>query len=35
MRYRINKSGAINSNFSNPAEKAQHDKLVALVENML
>jgi Cys-tRNA synthase (O-phospho-L-seryl-tRNA:Cys-tRNA synthase) len=35
MRCTINKSGTININFSNPAEKAQHDKLVSLVDNML
>ena len=31
----MNKSGTINIDFSNPSEKAQHDKLVALVDSML
>ena len=35
MRCTINKSEAINIGFSNSTEKAQHDKLVALVESML
>ena len=35
MRCTINKSDAINIGFSNPVEKAQHDKRVALGDNML
>jgi len=35
MRCTKTKSEDINIDFSNPVEKAQHDKLVALVDNML
>jgi hypothetical protein len=34
--YTLNKLlNQLDTDFSNPAEKAQHDKLVALVDNML
>jgi len=35
MRCTKTKSEDINIDFSNPVEKAQHDKLIALVDNML
>ena len=35
MRFTKNKLGIINIDFSNSTEKAQHDKLVSLVDTML